>query len=308
MKALVIGYGSIGQRHSRILASLGIETAVLSRRSVDFPTSYQDLSEAIRRFSPQYIVIASKTGEHLNDMRRLIELGWKGTVLVEKPLFHESLEIPVEESGIEIYVAYNLRFHPGLLKLKTIIDRERPISVRMYTGQYLPDWRPHRDYRKSYSSKKEEGGGVLRDLSHELDYITWLLGKWSRLTAVGGKFSSLEISGDDCWGVLLETEKCPLVSLQINYLDRPGKREIDILTDQNTYRLDVSNHRLTCNGVPETFEIDRDYSYIKQHEDILKLGKKTVCSFSEGIQVLRMIDAIEKSNKEGAWIWNERNG
>jgi len=307
MKALVIGYGSIGKRHSRILTTMGIETAVLSRRSVDFPICFQELSEAISKFSPQYIVVASKTNEHLNDINQLIQLGWNGTVLVEKPLFHTNSDIPVLEKGIEIYVAYNLRFHPGLLKLKKLLEQERLISVAAYTGQYLPDWRPQRDYRESYSSKSEEGGGVLRDLSHELDYLTWLLGKWTRLTSLGGKFSSLDISVDDCWGVLFETEKCPLVSLQINYLDRPGKREINIVTDQNTYRLDASNHRLTCNGVVECFELDNDYSYIRQHEDILKNHKKTVCSFADGVQVLRMIDSIEQSNRDGAWISNERN-
>ena len=46
----------------------------------------------------------------------------------------------------------------------------------MVCNSFLPNWRSNRDYRKSSSLKKVEGGGVLLELSHEIDYIRNLFG------------------------------------------------------------------------------------------------------------------------------------
>jgi predicted dehydrogenase len=304
MKAIVIGYGSIGKRHATILKDMGIETAVVSRREVDFPLQYSDLESAIKVFGPQLIVIANKTNEHYSSLNEIIKTGWKGKILVEKPLFHKAYKFLLQP-GVEVFVAYNLRFHPGIQRLRSEIQTECIISVMAYVGQYLPSWRPDRDYRESYSSKLEEGGGVLRDLSHELDYITWLFGRWRRITAVGGHFSSLEISSDDCWGILVETEFCPIVSLQMNYLDRPGRREIVVVTDKHTYKLDLYKGIFEIDGRIDSFEIKRNETYLNQYRSLLNGNLDMLCSWEEGNNILRMLEAIETSKQRQEWIWNE---
>ena len=64
LKVLVIGYGSIGMRHTAVLKELGCQTAVMSRRSIDFYPSYTSLPEAIDGFQPEYVVVATRTSEH----------------------------------------------------------------------------------------------------------------------------------------------------------------------------------------------------------------------------------------------------
>ena len=74
MKALVVGYGSIGSRHARLLTSLGCEVAVLSSRDVDVPLRYRTLTDALA-WKPGYVVIANRTSQHYQHSSELAEAG-----------------------------------------------------------------------------------------------------------------------------------------------------------------------------------------------------------------------------------------
>lgn len=300
MKALVIGYGSIGIRHARLLTSLGCEVAVVSSRDVEFPAHYHTLADALS-WKPEYVVIANRTSRHYKTLTELAELGFIGTVLVEKPLFHEEEELPRQEFK-RAFVGYNLRFHPVLQKLRTILQNEKLISVQAYVGQYLPTWRPGSDYRNSYSADIAAGGGVLRDLSHELDYLNWLLGGWDQLTALGGRYSRLEINSDDAWMIMMTTAKCPLVSVQMNYLDRLTRRRILINTDDHTIEADLVKGSIMIDDKTEVMTSERDLTYREQHRAVLDDRRDTLCTLQEGMEIMRMIHAIERSARQKEWV------
>ena len=301
MKALVIGYGSIGRRHERLLKELFTSVAVVSRRNVDAGIVFSTIAEAVASFSPDYVVVASRTNEHHHDLVALARSGFKGVTLVEKPLFDDGA---TDINGYQgpIAVAYNLRFHPIIQRFKCLLETNRPYAVHAYVGQYLPDWRPGTDYRMSYSANKAEGGGVLRDLSHELDYLNWCLGGWIRLTALGGHISDLEIDSDDIYSVLFETERCPVVSVQINYLDTTLRREALALTDHGSIHIDLAGGALTFGGKTETFSVDPDETYIAEHRAALSGETDTLCSFDEGLAVSKMIAAAEHAAANGCWV------
>lgn len=301
MKALVVGYGSIGSRHARILTELGCSTAVVSKRAVDFPVTYPGLAEACAAGHPGYVVIANATHQHHASLVELARLGYAGIVLVEKPLFsHGGETIPTALR--QLFVAYNFRFHPLIQRLKTLLAGEEIVSVQAYVGQYLPDWRPATDYRASYSASAEQGGGVLRDLSHELDYLTWLLGRTKRVSALGGHLSALEITSDDIFALMLVTEACPVVTLQLNYLDRAGRRSILINTSKHTIEANLIAGTLTIDRDVETFVVARDDTYRLMHEAVLSGSTGNLCTRAEGIETLRLIEAAELAAKRGTWI------
>jgi predicted dehydrogenase len=283
------------------LVELGCRTAVVSRREVDFPVAYLGLSEALAAEEPDYVVIADATNQHHDTLSKLSGFGYSGTVLVEKPLFSKWVA-PSSRPFREVFVAYNLRFHPVIQRLKGILERERILSVQAYVGQYLPDWRPMSDYRASYSASAEQGGGVLRDLSHELDYLTWMLGDWERLCALGGHFSSLEITSDDIFALMLVTPACPIVTLQLNYLDRAARRSALINTSNHTIEADLIKGTITIDGDSESFATERDDTYRAMHRAILSGNTGTLCSLSEGLDTLRLIEAAELAAKNGVWV------
>jgi len=303
MKALIIGYGSIGSRHARVLEKLGCKVGVVSRREIDFEPHYRNLKFAIDEWNPDYVVIANKTKEHYPSLLELTRLGFEGTVFVEKPLFIDVREAPVDQFE-NIFVGYNMRFSPLIQKLRDEIRGKRVISVQAYAGQYLPDWRPQRDYRLSYSSKKVEGGGVLRDLSHELDLLTWLLGGWKSVAALGGHFSDLEIDSDDVFSLMMITPRCPAVSVQLNYLDKIGHRKVMINTDRDFMKLDFINKTFQVDDRVESFKFGRDLTYLLQHEAILNKDFKNLCSYKHGLDVMLLIQAAEESaySTPNRWI------
>lgn len=300
-QALVIGYGSIGKRHEAVLSGLGLSTAICSRRVIDHPRSYQSLELALNDFAPDYVVVANRTSEHLGTLHALKSLGYAGRILVEKPLFSELDDVP---EGMEnaIRVGYNLRFHPILLRLRDLLQGQDICTFQAYVGQYLPTWRPGTDYRDSYSARADQGGGALLDLSHDIDYTTWLLGGWSRVTATGGKTSALEISSDDAFSLLLDTPRCPVVHVHVNYLDRAARREIVVNTATHTYVADLVGNRILINGAADVHLVERNETYAALHLDAMGQGSGLCCTASQGMALMRLLDAARRASLEHVWI------
>ena len=302
LKVLVIGYGSIGQRHAKVLIELGCRIAVMSHRSIAFVPSYSELSEALSAWQPDYVVVANRTGEHFQTVEALAQHCFRGSVLIEKPLFEQPAEMP-EHNFSQVTVGYNLRCNPLLKQLKSfLVDAGTILTTHVYVGSYLPHWRPDVDYRKSYSAKKKEGGGVLRDLSHELDYVGWLFGKWQKLTSHGGHFSKLETDTEDAFSLIMETEQCPLVTIHMNYLDRVVRREIIVNTNCHTYSVDLINSKIVVDGVEESIIVDRDDTYRVGHKAILEGNIEGLCTVKEAMETLLTIEAAEQSALSHEWI------
>jgi len=308
MQALVIGYGSIGKRHSDVLESLGCEVSVVSNRDLKMERCYPNITEALSAKKPNYIVIANKTSDHISTLIKIKKIGFKGVILIEKPLSDNLINIP-KENYSDVFVAYNMRFNPLIQRLFDELKGQTIISSQAYVGQYLPNWRPNRDYRESYSAKKNEGGGVLRDLSHELDFLNWILGGWKRVAALGGKYSELDIDSDDVFGLMFETVKCPICILQLNYLDRATRREVIVNTSQNVFRIDFISKTFEKDGVIIPSYFDSNYSYYMQHKAIIEKNYDHICSFNSGKDIMRLIIAAEKSayKENNNWITNEKN-
>lgn len=301
MNCLIIGYGSIGHRHASILRELGHEIHVVSESSTkDFPF-YHSISAALAEKYFDYIIVSCETSEHYGCYIELVNRGYSGKVLIEKPVFSE-LPATIPPASKNVFIGYNLRFHPAVKKLRELFFRKRLYSVHVYAGQYLPGWRPDGDYSKSYLASRAKGGGVLKDLSHELDYITWMAGDWKRVAAIGGRFSHLEIDSDDIFSLLMETENCPVVSIQLNYLDLIARREIIIQAKGMSVKADLIGNTLDVNGEITRYSSERNLSYTVQHREILEGSRSDACTFTEGINILKLIHAAEEASKCGTWV------
>ena len=211
MNILVIGGGSIGQRHAKNLRALG-ETDVTivdtNPERGDFPSL--DAAFAAKEFSMAFI--CSPTIYHLEQAMFCAEKGCD--LFIEKPLSHtmegvdtltqlvksSSKRDPDQTSGLITMVGSNWKFYPLFQKMKELLDAGvigRVLSARCQFGQYLPDWHPTEDYRHGYSANKKLGGGILLD-SHEFDYLTWFMNEpLETIVCVADKVSDLDIDVED---------------------------------------------------------------------------------------------------------------
>lgn len=298
MKACVIGLGSIGTRHEDVLTSLGVETVAVSRRPQTNTETYTTF-DACWQKNPDisYVIIANETSQHMETLINVRQM-FAGKILVEKPLCSNNTIADVAYPE-NIYVAYNLRFHPIIQRIKTLLEGQQVLSAHIYVGQNLSTWRPGTDYSTSYSADRQRGGGVLRDLSHELDYAIWLFGEPSKLAAVSGKFSDLRINSDDICSVLYQSTDTAAVSINMNYIDHISQRQLIINTNRMTINADLVAGVLRVNDQTERFATERNTTYIAQHQAMLhgfKAGH--LCTLAAAKQVQNMIDEIETKGRQ----------
>ena len=301
MECLVIGYGSMGARHAGILKEMGHSINVVSKRNLNEFPCFGSIKEALTEKNIDYVIISNETFKHYFSFMELNEIGYSGKLLIEKPVFFDTCP-PPKLCHENVFVAYNLRFHPVIQKLREMLQNEKICSFCVYAGQYLPDWRPGTDYTKSYSASPAKGGGVLRDLSHEIDFIIWLLEGWERVTALGGRFSSLEISSDDVFALAMVTARCPVVTVQLNYLDRIARRFIIVNTAVHTIVADLIRGTIILDRDYESFDVEKNMTYRLMHKSIIDNGYETACSLGEGVEVIRLIEAAELSAEKIRWI------
>jgi len=296
----VIGAGSIGSRHARILRELNHEVVVVSRQSG--AGKYEKISVALKHEKFEYVVVASKTSQHLDDIRELSASKFSGKVLIEKPILTSLKKFPRNNFDFTA-VGYNLRFHPAIAWLHDTLPQLGYISsANFYVGQYLPTWRKNDRYQNSSSATIANGGGVLRDLSHELDLAQYVFGNWTHLTSTGGKFSNLEIETDDTFSILMQTKICPALSIQMNYLDRIKQRVITINGDKGTIRIDLLSGLSQFNQTTQVFNVDSDHTYLAEHKAMFTKDSKTICSIDEALNVMKTVEAIEIASSKRKWI------
>jgi predicted dehydrogenase len=297
INAVVVGLGSIGQRHARVLKELGHAVTTVSRRG---DGDHGSIAGAIAAAHPGYAVIATETAQHAESLRQLAEAGFRGTVLVEKPLFAQPAQAP-EYPFARLVVGYNLRFHPVMAAFAERIDGRNAVTVSAYVGQDLRDWRPGRDHRTTASATQQAGGGVLRDLSHELDYLLWLFGPWQRVAALGGASGARQVDVDDHLDLLLQMTRSQTVHVHMDYLDRSGIRRIRVNLPEETIEADLFGGRLTVNGKTHEYPSARDESYKRMHLAAIK-GRSPICTFAEGLAVMELIGASERALDSRMWV------
>jgi predicted dehydrogenase len=252
LRVLIIGCGSIGQRHLRNLRALRPDAEILAFRQrnrhaaalkAEFGLGTVGSLAAGLAARPDFAIIANPTAQHLPVALEAARAGVP--LLIEKPLSHDwtgvdELRRIVAERRLPSLVAFNLRFHPGLRRLKALLDEGkigRLLSFRVEVGQYLPDWHPKEDYRDGYSARRDQGGGAILDLTHELDYAAWLAGPPSSVMAMADRVSDLDIDTEDLAEIVLRCGRA-IGSVHLDYLARSPARGCRLVGSEGTLTWD----------------------------------------------------------------------
>ena len=302
MKILIIGLGSIAKKHLKALKQIGLYIEVYALRSsinsdeVEGVVDVYNLNQ-ILDLKIDFAIISTPTHLHYENIVNLSNA--RIPLFIEKPVIHslnnaDKLVDKIETQNLITYVACNLRFHPCLLYLKDIIQQLRINEVNVYCGSYLPDWRPNKDFRLSYSANHNMGGGVHLDLFHELDYSIWLLGMPEKSNSVLRSKSSLEIDAIDYANYILEYESFA-VNIVLNLFRRKAKRTIELVLENETLTVDLLNSSIT-NDFGETIFSANEYDIyqtyfdqLKYFIDCLRSGTRPMNSLRESVEILKLV-------------------
>lgn len=309
---LIIGFGSIGQRHASLFSQVGSKISVISRHAKQIDNKklhfYSSLAELPSDALFDYIIIANETSAHIQTLESILNIfkNFKTPILIEKPLADSKSDLDVIRKykllnqNTPIYIGFNLRFLPVVLAAKNEIGiNTQLIRAEFHSHSYLPHWRPQQDYRITSSANRSLGGGVLRDLSHELDLAHWFCGDLSNLSIFGGQLSSLELNVEDNVHIIGKSTQCPLISVSLSYSQHIETRALRLITNEKTIMADLMTGKLHVSTQLDTFEkvhICKDFNntYRNMHADVLSEEHQTIANVKDGWHNVEVIDQLSQ--------------
>jgi predicted dehydrogenase len=323
MKYLIVGFGSIGRRHFRNLLSLGQSDILFFRTRHStlpeeeisgFPIE-SDLAAALAH-KPDAVIIANPTAFHLDAAIPVAEQGCH--ILLEKPVSHnldglDEFTAIVRKNAARVLVGFQFRFHPNLLQIRNLLQEQvigQPLYLRSHCGEYLPAWHPWEDYRKSYSARKDLGGGVLLTLCHSLDYLSWIFGEPQVRSSLLSYDSHLGIDVEDVAELSLIFPGDVIGSLHLNYVEIPSKHILEIIGTQGTISWDYYQNSVTVVHLgksgqtrqileaPEGFERnDLFLDEMRHFIEVVEGKTDPLCTLEDGILVLKL---VSEAKSEGS--------
>ena len=320
---LIIGTGSIGERHLRCFSATG-------RAAVNFVEVNESLRNTIagryivRGFArledalaaqPDAAVVCTPAPSHVPIATRLADAGLH--VLIEKPLSTtvdgvNRLQQTIRQRGVTAAVAYVYRAHPVLTAARAAIRDGRfgkPVELVAVCGQHFPTYRPA--YRDIYYKDRATGGGAIQDaLTHILNAGEWLVGPIDRLVADAAHQVLEGVQVEDTVHTLAR-HGTVLASYSLNQHQAPNELAITVICEHGTVRFESHENRWRWMTKPgeawhdETIPpLERDAMFIAQANAFLDAveGKAApLCSLEDGLQTLRVNLAALASIENGKW-------
>ncbi len=328
-RVLIIGVGSIGERHLRCCQATGraevrlveinpdLRQTIAERYGVS--KAYEDLSEALHD-PPDAAVVATPAPAHVSLATQLAEAGV--SVLIEKPLSTslegvDRLREVVRARGVVAGVAYVYRCHPLLRAMRQAIGQGqfgRPVELIAVAGQHFPTYRPA--YRSIYYNRRETGGGAIQDaLTHVLNAAEWLVGPIDRLVADAAHQVLEGVTVEDT-AHLLARHATVLASYSLNQHQPPNELTITVVCERGAARCEFHAHRwrwMTTPGDDWHDEplppLERDELFTAQAHaflDAVEGQRPVACTLDEGLQSLRVnLAALESLATQG---WRQIGG
>ena len=321
-KAIVIGLGNIALRHRRNLKLLFPEVLIIavpasgrvSNQNVEFADQIIfTLEEAIKE-KVDVAIVASPAPFHLRHAKLLLLAGIPS--LIEKPVTshlqdaQELIRIH-NETGTPAAVGYCLRYMPSSIKMKELLEQDiigNVYNAFVSIGQYLPDWRPSKSYQDSVSAKKSLGGGALLELSHEIDYIQWLLGSMEVQYAQLRSSSELNLEVEELADLILTSDIGTVCNIHLDLLQKKANRTCSFVGEKGRLDWDLLTNTIflhTREGSEVLFS-DADWDSNKMYLSLLAdfsdlaAGRKNLSvDLEQATKTVELIENIKHCAIEG---------
>ena len=323
-KVLVVGVGSIGERHVRCFQKTGRASVSICElnqflrsevaRRYEVESQFGDLDEAIVD-SYDAAVIAVPANLHISIAQKLVDAGLH--LLIEKPLSVSmdgvrALVEAVSQKKRVAAVGYVNRAHPSLSAMKAAIESGefgKPLQIVVVAGQHFPTYRPA--FRDTYYASHANGGGAIQDaMTHLVNAGEWLLGPVDRVVADGDHMNLDGVQVEDVVHVLAR-HGTVLGSYSLNQFQSPNELTMTVVCERGTARCELHRHRWRQMMRPDepwhdvaAPGVERDTLFVRQAEVFLSAIEHELpplCSLEEGVQTLRVNLAILKSLECGQW-------
>ena len=329
MKVLIRGLGGVGQRHIRnIFSHLDNIRLFTDTKRTFVPEINNDLTldaskdflklygatvisdEVIKSSHFDLTVIASPSSFHFSQASIAIENSEK--VFVEKPVCLDSeqvlnLQQKALRYGTIVAVCSQWRYTRLIRRVKEILNSGvlgKLVFVSSLVSEYMPDWHKYEDYRKSYASRSDLGGGVIATQIHEIDILFYLLGDLEVLSAIGGNTETLDIDVEDLAVTTLiqnSGDRCNVL-LRQDYLGRPPKRSLELIGKRGKLEICLREKKMTISFfdqqelITEYDKEDRNVAFERQMIELLnssRISEQPGVTLEEARSVVTIMNQIK---------------
>jgi predicted dehydrogenase len=292
MKALVVGYGSAGQKHFRSVKKIPKIKHIKIFSSLNVSKKYKIEKKDISNYNPDYIVVANSTKKHFEILNFLNNKLKNKLILVEKPIFHKKLNFKQKNKN-KIFVGYNLRFNPVVNYLKNNIKDKKINHININCRSNLKTWRKNIKYYKSNTAEKK-GGGALLELSHELDYFKYIFGEYKITYKIKKKLSNLKIKNEDFFQLNGFSKNIKFFNIYVNLFDKIKERSINILTNNELIVGDLNKNviKIFKENKVKIIKLKKINTFDSQHWQLLSKKYNKICKLHDGLNVLKIIESF----------------
>lgn len=293
----VVGRGSAASRTIHLLLEQPYASRIVQVSS--HPTGFEDVHhysslDDLSEGEVDWVFDCSPASSRVVNAKSIANIGV--AALFEKPLgmnatHGREIMALFEKEKLALRVGYNIRTLGAYEHVRGIIQEGilgNLEGVQVSVGQYLPDWRPGRDYRTTVSARADLGGGVLLELSHEINYVVGIFGRVTEVTGHLNHSGELQLDAEDSAKALLmisNGNNLVPVEISLDFLKRVPERWC---------RVDGSMGRLHWNLLSNTVIFESQY------------GGPKVSKFSDGMRESYLIQ-IREMNQNFARGWDGDN-
>ena len=290
-----MGYGNMTKKYCKILKKYKNKVLIKHYTSQNIPNNLYKNKIDLKKYNPDIIFICSATSMHYKNLLIANNLFRNKLIMVEKPLFHKFKNF---KSKNKIYVGYNLRYDPLVRYLKNKLKHKKIWSAEIFCNTYLPNWRK-KHYTQTSSVKKSLGGGVLLDLSHELDYITWIFGELKIKSVTNNKISNLKINTDDNLLIIASSKNVKQFIIHLNYFLKIESRYIAVSGDKLHLKADLINKKITYdkkNKIYVKFWKEKKYNktFERQIDSFINNSDIKLPNLEYGLKIMKLIEYIKE--------------
>ncbi len=323
-QVLVVGTGSIGERHARCFSQVGralvgiVEPNESLRQAVrdrlGLRHAYASLDDALASHAWRTAIICTPAHTHVALAQNCLAQGLP--VLIEKPLAVATSQAQglLQQAGDALVgVAYVYRAHPGLAAMHAAISAGRfgrPLQVAHVSGQHFPTYRPA--YASTYYTRHETGGGTIQDaLTHNFNAVQWIVGPATSLCADVDHYVLKDTQVEDSAHVISRHGQV-MASFSCNQHQAPNEGTLTVICERGTARFEVHNQRWMWQTDPAgQWQIEpaplasRDTWFEMQAAawlDAIEGKRAPLCTLTEAYNTLAMNEASLQSARERRWV------
>lgn len=322
LRAAIIGFGSIGKRHLINLSKFILEKNIkifTSKKITNKNLNYTNNIKDLINFKPHFIIISNAATQHLNIAKKIMNNS--NSLLIEKPLSDNSKKVTNfikfwKKKKPSIKIGYNLRYLDSLIYFRKLIKNKnlgKILYVNIDACSDLKNWRKNTHYSKTVSAQKKLGGGVLLEMSHELDYLRWIFGDPDYIYSKIKKLSNLKINVEDTASIILDyKKKNMIINVFMNFFQKIKSRSCMVVGSKKIIKWDLFKNDVSIYDEKKNSwnskkfkKNDMNNTYQKEIYDFIYLKKTTKKTHKDlifNLNTLKLIEAIKKSSSSNKKI------